>query len=311
MTGSSVPLRARHVSPFLLLTLTPFFWACNWVIGRGLATSIPPMAMTFYRWLFAILILAPFAWPHLKRDWPAMWKNRRSMLLLGVVGVGSHNALAYLGLNFTTAINGVILNSFVPVMIIALSWIFLRQRLSAVQLAGVTVSLSGVLALLSRGSLETLATLTLNRGDLFIILSMLLWSIYTICLRWKPQGLNMLSFLFVIACIGDAVMLPFYVVESALGFHASFTALNITALLSVALFSSVLAYIFWNRGVEQVGASVAGLFVHLMPVFGTTLAWIFLDEKLQPFHIAGIALILTGIYVTSRKAATPVPAAPE
>ena len=311
MTGSSVQLRARHVSPFLLLTLTPFFWACNWVIGRGLATSIPPMAMTFYRWLFAILILAPFAWPHLKRDWPVMWKSRRSMLLLGVVGVGSHNALAYLGLNFTTAINGVILNSFVPVMIIALSWIFLRQRLSAVQLAGVTVSLSGVLALLSRGSLETLATLTLNRGDLFIILSMLLWSIYTTCLRWKPQGLNMLSFLFVIACIGDAVMLPFYVIESALGFRASFTALNITALVSVALFSSVLAYIFWNRGVEQVGASVAGLFVHLMPVFGTILAWIFLDEKLQPFHIAGIALILTGIYVTSRKAAPPVPAAPE
>ena len=300
MTGSSVQLRARHVSPFLLLTLTPFFWACNWVIGRGLATSIPPMAMTFYRWLFAILILAPFAWPHLKRDWPVMWKNRRSMLLLGVAGVGSHNALAYLGLNFTTAINGVILNSFVPVMIIALSWVFLRQRLSAVQLAGVTVSLSGVLALLSRGSLETLATLTLNRGDLFIILSMLLWSIYTICLRWKPQGLNMLSFLFVIACI-----------ESSLGFRASFTALNITALVSVALFSSVLAYIFWNRGVEQVGASVAGLFVHLMPVFGTILAWIFLDEKLQPFHIAGIALILSGIYVTSRKAAPPVPAAPE
>lgn len=311
MTAGSAPLRGRHVSPFLLLTLTPFFWACNWIVGRGLATSIPPMAMTFYRWLFAILILAPFAWPHVRRDWPVMWKNRRSMLLLGVVGVGSHNALAYLGLNFTTAVNGVILNSFIPVMIITLSWIFLRQRLSAIQLAGVTVSLSGVLAILSRGSLETLRTLTLNRGDLFVIGSMLLWSIYTICLRWKPPGLNMLSFLLVIACVGDTVILPFYLVEMALGFRASFTALNVTALVSVALFSSVLAYIFWNRGVEQVGASVAGLFVHLMPVFGTILAWIFLDEKLQAFHIAGIALILTGIYVTSRKAAPPIPAAPE
>jgi len=311
MSESSAPVRAHHISPFLLLTSTPFFWACNWIIGRGLSASIPPMAMTFYRWLFAILILAPFAWPHLKRDWPVIWKNRRSMLLLGMVGVGSHNALAYLGLNFTTAINGVILNSFIPVMIIALSWIFLRQRLSPIQLAGVTISLSGVLAILSRGSLETLATLTLNRGDLFVILSMLLWSIYTICLRWKPPGLNMLSFLLVIACIGDTDILPFYLVETALGFRASFTALNIAALLGVALFSSVLAYIFWNRGVEQVGASVAGLFVHLMPVFGTILAWIFLDEKLQAFHIAGIALILTGIYVTSRKAAPPVPAAPE
>src|SRR6266567_2445672 len=310
MLESSAPVRARHVSPFLLLTLTPFFWACNWIIGRGLSTSVPPMAMTFYRWFFAILILAPFAWPHVKRDWPIVWRHRRIMLLLGVVGIGSHNALAYLGLNFTTATNGVILNSFIPIMIIALSWIFLRQRLAPVQLAGVAVSLSGVLAILSRGSLETLATLTLNRGDLLVILSMLLWSIYTICLRWKPPGLNMLSFLFVIACIGDSVMLPFYVVEAALGHRMSFSPVNIAAILSVALFSSVLAYIFWNRGVEQVGASVAGLFVHLMPVFGTILAWLVLDERLQAYHVAGIALILTGIYVTSRKATPPVPAAP-
>src|SRR5437899_2027871 len=111
MATSSAPARARHVSPYLLLTLTPFFWACNWIIGRGLSTSIPPMAMTFYRWLFAILILAPFDWPHLKRDCPVIWKNRRSMMLLGVVHVGSHNTLAYLVLHFTTAINGLILTS--------------------------------------------------------------------------------------------------------------------------------------------------------------------------------------------------------
>ncbi len=102
-------------SPYLLLTLTPLFWACNWILGRGLHNDIPPMAMTFYRWLFAVLILAPFAWPHLKREWPAVWRHRRVMLLLGLTGVGSHNALAYLGLNYTTATNGVILNSFIPI----------------------------------------------------------------------------------------------------------------------------------------------------------------------------------------------------
>jgi drug/metabolite transporter (DMT)-like permease len=304
----SAPRHAHTVSPYLLLTLTPFFWACNWIIGRGIATSIPPMAMTFYRWFFALLMLAPFAWPHVKREWPTVWRNRRIMLLLGVVGVGSHNALAYLGLNYTTAMNGVILNSFIPVMIIALSWIFLRQRLAPVQLMGVAVSLSGVLSILSQGSLETLATFQLNRGDLFVILSMLLWSIYTICLRWKPAGLHMLTFLFVIAVIGDTVILPFYLVESAMGATMTFTPTSIAALLYVALFSSVLAYIFWNRGVEQVGASVAGLFVHLMPVFGTILAWLFLGERLHAYHVVGIALILSGIYVTSRAAATPIAA---
>ena len=301
---SSPPQRggARPVSPYLLLTLTPFFWAVNWILGRGLSTTIPPMAMTFYRWLFAIAILAPFAWPHVRREWPIVWRHRRIMLLLGLIGVGSHNALAYLGLRYTTAMNGVILNSFIPVMIIALSWIFLRQRLAAVQLAGVAVSLCGVLAILSQGSLQVLANFALNRGDLLVIMSMLLWSIYTICLRWKPPGLHMLTFLFVIACIGDAGILPFYLLEMALGAHLTFTWLTFAVFFCVALFSSVLAYIFWNRGVEQVGASVAGLFVHLMPVFGTLLAWLFLDEQLRPYHVVGIVLILTGIFVTSRGA---------
>ena len=219
MSAPSASARTRTVSPYLLLTLTPFFWACNWVLGRGMSSSIPPMAMTFYRWLFAILILAPFAAPHLKREWPIVWRHRRVLLLLGIVGVGSHNALAYLGLNYTTAMNGVILNSFIPVMIISLSWIFLRQRLARVQLAGVGVSLAGVLAILSQGSLATLASFQLNRGDLFVIVSMLLWSIYTICLRWRPAGLHMLTFLFVIACIGDLGILPFYLAEMALGNH--------------------------------------------------------------------------------------------
>jgi drug/metabolite transporter (DMT)-like permease len=303
----SMPRRARTVSPYLLLTLTPLFWACNWIIGRGLATSIPPMAMTFYRWFFALLMLAPFAWPHVKREWPIVWRNRRIMLLLGVVGVGSHNALAYLGLNYTTAMNGVILNSFIPVLIIALSWIFLRQRLASVQLSGVAVSLSGVFSILSQGSLETLATLQFNRGDMLVILSMLLWSIYTICLRWRPAGLHMLTFLFVIAVVGDTVILPLYLTESAMGATMTFTPTSLAALLCVALFSSVLAYIFWNRGVEQVGASVAGLFVHLMPVFGTILAWLFLGERLHAYHVVGIALILSGIYVTSRGAKPVAP----
>ena len=304
-------IRARSPSPYLLLTLAPLFWACNWIVGRGLHEQIPPLAMTFYRWAFAIAFMLPFALPHARRQWPLIRANYRVLLLLGLLGVGSHNALAYIGLNYTTATNGVMLNSFIPVMIIALSWVFLRRRLSNVQLAGVLVSLAGVLTILSQGSLERLAAFRLNIGDILVMLSMLLWSLYTICLHWRPSGLHMLAFLLVIACVGDAAVLPFYVVEMALGRSAQWTWEAVLALASVGLFSSFLAYIFWNRGVEEVGASVAGLFVHLMPVFGTALAWLFLAERLHLFHVAGIALILGGIYVTSRAATPPVPAAPE
>ena len=303
--------RAQSASPYLLLTLAPLFWACNWIVGRGLHEEIPPLAMTFYRWTFALAFMLPFALPHVRRQWPLIRANYRVLVLLGVLGIGSHNALAYIGLNYTTATSGVILNSFIPVMIIALSWVFLRQRLSNIQLAGVLVSLAGVLTILSQGSLERLAAFRLNIGDILVILSMLLWSLYTICLRWRPSGLHMLAFLFVIACVGDAAVLPFYVAELAFGRSAQWTWEAVLALASIGLFSSFLAYIFWNRGVEEVGASVAGLFVHLMPVFGTVLAWLFLAERLQLFHLAGIALILSGIYVTSRVATPPLPAAPE
>ena len=211
--------RAAHAgaSPFVLLTLAPLFWACNWIVGRGLSGDIPPFAMTFYRWLFALAILAPFALPRMRRDWPLLRANWKAMLLLGAIGIGSHNALAYLGLNYTTATNGVILNSFIPVMIVAFSWIFLRERLAAPQLAGVAVSLIGVLTILSGGSLKTLTAFRLNGGDLLIILSMAMWSTYTICLRWRPPTLDMITFLFAIAFIGELVVLPFYVGEAMFG----------------------------------------------------------------------------------------------
>ena len=241
-----------------------------------------------------------------------MRRHWRVLVFLGTIGVGTHNALAYLGLNYTTATNGVILNSFIPVMIVALSRVFLRERLTRLQLAGVGISLAGVLTILSGGSLAALAAFRLNQGDLLVILSMAMWSIYTICLRWRPPGLHLLTFLFVLVTVGDLAVLPLFLGELAWGRHMAVTATNIGALVSVALFSSVLAYIFWNRGVELVGASVAGLFVHLMPVFGVVLAWAFLDERLGAFHVAGIALILAGIFVTSRYAprrgTVPVPA---
>jgi drug/metabolite transporter (DMT)-like permease len=299
--GRQIRIVATHTaSPYLLLTLTPLFWACNWILARGLHADIPPMAMTFFRWLFAILILAPFAWPHVRRDWPILRRHWKAMLALGAIGVGTHNGLSYLGLNYTTATNGVILNSFIPVMIITLSWVFLRERMAPVQVAGVVVSLAGVLTILSEGSIDTLAGFRMNIGDLFIILSMAMWAVYTIGLRWRPAGLNVLSFLFVIAVIGDACVAPLWLAEIALGRTVNWSWTNLAALVAVALFSSVLAYIFWNRGVEAVGANVAGLFVHLMPVFGIVLAWVFLDEQLLPFHVAGIVLILAGIWVTSR-----------
>jgi drug/metabolite transporter (DMT)-like permease len=298
-------LKSIAVSPYLLLALAALFWASNWIIGRGLATAIPPVAMGFFRWLIAALILAPFAWPHLRHEWSIVRANRKVLLGLGMIGVGIHSSLSYLGLNYTTATNSVILNSFCPVMIIVLSWQFLDDRLSARQLVGVVVSFVGVLTILSQASFGRLLAFRLNVGDLLVIAAMAMWSLYTIGLRWRPAGLHLLTFLFVIACVGTTFVLPLYLAELAFGRHMAVTPTNVAALVSIALFPSVLAHIFWARGVQQVGANVAGLFVHLVPVFGVALSLVFLGEELALYHAAGAALILTGIAITSRSARRP------
>jgi drug/metabolite transporter (DMT)-like permease len=300
--------RTSDASAYLLLALAPLFWSVNWIIGRAIHGDVPPMAMTFLRWAFAIVMLAPFALPRVARDWALVRAHWKTMLMLGAIGIALHNALAYLGLNYTSATNGVILNSFIPVMIIAMAWLLFRERLTVLQLCGVATSLAGVAVILSQGSLAALAALSLNAGDLLVIVSMAMWSLYTVLLRRRPPGLDMLSFLFVLAVVGDLVMLPLWLAEMALGRFVAWSPQTLAALASVALFSSVLAYVFWNRGVEQLGAQVAGLFVHLMPVFGVVLAWLFLDERLRGYHVAGIVLILAGIAITSRRGRSVAPA---
>ena len=289
-------------SPYLLLTATSLFWSMNWVIGRAVVGKIPPVALAYWRWMFALLFMLPFAIPQVRRCLPQIWQHRWVLILLGLVGTGFHNLFSYLGLNYTTATNGVMLNSAIPVMIIVLGAMFFRQRVSGGQLAGVFVSLVGVLAILSKGHPETLSTFRFNVGDLIVLGSMLLWALYTLMLKWRPDSIPPIAFLFVCSVAGLIGMTPAYAWELSTGAAIAWSPAVVAALFYVGLFPSFIAYIFWNKGVEQVGPSVAGLFVHLMPVFGSLLAWIFLDERLQWFHFVGISLILTGIWFTTRKA---------
>ena len=258
------------------------------------------MAMTFFRWCFAIVILAPFAWRHVVSDWPRIRANWRILLFLGAIGVGTHNGLAYLGLAYTTATNGVILNSFIPVMIVLISWIFLRERLTPLQISGVAVSLAGVFTILSDGSLATLARVPTQRrrsaghpvdGDVVRVHDRAALSSRRPERDVVPAGAGRDR-----RPVRPAVLAG----RACDGHRPQWSWEFFAAMVAVALFSSVLAYLFWNRGVAEVGANVAGLFVHLMPVFGVVLAWLFLDERMAPFHVAGIALILSGIWITSR-----------
>jgi len=289
-----------HASPYLLLSLTSFFWSLNWVIGRAIVGHVTPLTLTFIRWLVAVGVMMPFAWPEIRAHWPVVRRNWKVIAWLGFWGTGLHNAFAYVGLQYTTATNGVILNSAIPVLIILLGWLVYRETITRLQMLGVMVSLAGILAIITRGDPGALLQLRLNKGDLIVLVGMVFWAAYTVFLRMKPAELPGLAMLACCGCVGVMLLFPLMAFEMLfLGGHVEFNPATVAAMLYVGIFPSFVGYVFWNRAVAQVGSTVAGIFVHLMPAFGALLAWLFLDERLQLFHVAGIALILAGIALTT------------
>lgn len=292
-------LRARLQHPYLLLTLTTLFWSGNMVLGRAIRGDVPPMALAFWRWAIALLLVLPLALPHLKAQWPLLRKGWKPVLALGVLGVGSYNTFAYVALQYTGATNAVLLNSFIPIATIALSWLFLKKHLHAVEGIGVVLSFVGVATIVLRGDPGTLGSLSLNVGDLWMLGAVLVWAIYTIGLQWRPAGVHPMLMLAAFTTVGVLALAPFYAWELASGRHINLHPASFAGLLYVGIFPSFLGYIFYNRAVAEVGASKASLFIHLMPVFGTLLSALFLNEIPQVYHYAGIALIFAGIYLTT------------
>lgn len=297
------------MSPYLLLTLTSLFWSLNWVIGRALVGHVSPFALAFIRWIVAVAVMLPFAWPEIRSHWPSIRRNWRTIVWLGFWGTGLHNVFAYLGLQYTTATNGVILNSSIPIMIIVLGWLVYRDTITRAQALGVALSLAGVLAILTRGDPGVLAGLSLNKGDLIVLVGMVFWAAYTIFLRLKPEDLPGLAMLACCGCVGVVILFPLFIIEMAhYDGKVELSPATVAAMFYLGVFPSFVGYVFWNRAVAEVGSNVAGIFVHLMPAFGSLLAWIFLDERIQLFHLAGIALILAGIALTTRgRKAVPEP----
>jgi len=290
-----------HTSPYLLLSLTSLFWSLNWVIGRAIVGHVTPLTLTFIRWVVAVGVMMPFAWPGIRAHWPLIRRNWKVILWLGFWGTGLHNAFAYVGLQYTTATNGVILNSAIPILIILLGWLVYRETITRLQTLGVAISLAGILAIISRGDPAVLASLQMNKGDLIVLFGMVFWAAYTVFLRLKPEGLPGLTLLACCGCVGVGLLTPLMLLEMVfLGGHVEFSPATVAAMFYVGIFPSFVGYVFWNRGVQEVGPNIAGIFVHLMPAFGAVLAWLFLDERIYPFHVVGIALILAGIYLTTR-----------
>lgn len=293
---------ASRGAAFLLLALATLFWAGNWVLGRALREVFEPNALNFWRWLIAALALAPFALPRLRGRWGAIRRSAGLLLLLSFLGAALFQSLVYTGLKTTTAVNAVLLNSSLPAFILLCSWAIEGERATRRQVAGMLVSLAGILVILSRGDPASLARLEFHPGDAIILLAMPVWGVYSVLLKRRPPELDGVAFLFVISVAGVALLLPAFAVEALYAPPRWPGIEGIAAAFYVGLAASVGAFICWNRGVAVVGANAAGFTVHLLPAFGTLLAILFLGESFRPFHALGIATILAGVLVATRAA---------
>jgi drug/metabolite transporter (DMT)-like permease len=291
---------SRRWSPiWLLAALPPLFWAGNFVLARALHMEITPIALSFWRWAIALLILLPFVHSGLWRQRRLLWRHWPVLTLFAVLGVTNYNTFAYLGLQHTTATNGVLLSSVTPVVIVALSFLLFGVRLRGVQLFGILLSLAGVVLIATEGRPVMLARLELNHGDLWILAASLDWALYSVFLRWRPAELEAKTFLAAIVAIGLLPLAVLYAWDLAAGHRFALNACNLAAIGYVALFPSVLAYVFWNRAVAEMGPNRTGQYLHLMPAFGAALAILLLGERLQAFHLVGAVMIAAGIVLAT------------
>ena len=285
--------------PYLLLVLTTLFWSGNFVLSRGMHADIPPLALSFWRWALALAIMLAFSSRIFLSQRAIVYRERRFIIIQGLLGVTGFNSLIYLAVQTTTAVNAVLINSCVPILIALCSLVLFKEPLNRRQWAGILVSLSGVALIIVAGDLRSLVGLEFNRGDLLVLCAGIAWALYSVNLKRFPADLHPFSYLVGIMIAGVLGILPFYLVELRMGFGLSVNGPTLITIVYVAIFPSVLAFIFWNRAVRDIGANRAGIFIHLMPVFSSIMAILFLGESIELFHLQGIGLVFAGIFLAT------------
>jgi len=292
-------LNKRHAFvPILLLALPPLFWAGNFIVGRSVRLEIPPLQLSFYRWIIASVILLPYSIKVVRTDWSLYIKHKSLIVLASATGISAFNTLIYWGLQTTTANNALILNSFIPLLISIIGVIFAGLTLRMKQWTGLLISFVGVFTIISRGDLTALTSLSINHGDSIVFIAMICWAIYTFSLKSMPKEINRLGLMSVQMLIGLLFLFPFYLKEMLQGNLAIWNQHSILSLSYVGIIPSVVAYLLYAQCVERLGPTKAGISIHLIPVFGVLLSALFLGEPFHVFQAVGMLLIFIGMVLS-------------
>lgn len=280
--------------------LATIFWSGNFIVARDVREAIDPISLSFYRWVVAVAFLLPFAIKASIKKYLLIKKHFIYLSIVSVLGVSIFNTFLYIAAHSSPAINLSIISITFPIIIIILSRIFLKEQISINKLIGVFTVFTGVLLLISKGKLEILINLSFTAGDIWVAFAALSFAIYSIILKYKPQEFKVIDFQLITFTLGTIYLIPFFLYEYDIRVLQDFNTTHMFSILYIGIFASLFAFILWNKAVELVGATKAGLIYYTLPIFTGTLAFIFLDEQITYIHLVSIIFIFIGIYITNK-----------
>ena len=287
---------------YFILILTTIFWSGNFIVGKAASMfQIPPFSLNFYRWFFAGLILLPFTYKEIINNKKYILDNLGFFIILGITSITIFNSIVYYSLYYTQVISGILMISTIPVWIIFISSILRIEKTNIFQIFGVVLSLIGVVFIISKANIDLLKNLEFNKGDLTMVVAMFSWAVYSALLKKKKYEISQITLLQIVIICGLAFLIPIYFIEMNMGHVIKLGKPFYLTLTYVVIFPGLASFFFWIKGIALIGANRAGVFLHLMPIFGAIMAMIIFDEKFMFYHFLGAIFIIAGITLSNKK----------
>jgi drug/metabolite transporter (DMT)-like permease len=293
---------SKNTKAYIMLILATLFWAGNFTIGKFAYTeNVPPYSLAFFRWILVWIILLPFTYKEISIINTEVKNNLSLFFILGFTSVGVFSAFTYNALNYTQVINASLFNTAIPVSIILVCFLLKIEKTNIFQISGLVVSVLGILAIITRLDLNILLTLNFNKGDIYMVIAIISWGIYSALLKKKTFDISLLSLVHVVCTFGLIILFPAFLFELAQERTTEINNNLIYILLYIAIFPSIGSYYCWAGAVSIIGANRAGIFLSLIPLFSTIFAMIFFNEKFLFFHFIGSVLIILGLFLSNKK----------
>jgi len=287
---------------YLLLVLATLFWSGNFIVGKfATLFQIPPLTLNVFRWITVWFILIPFTYKEILNNLPSIKKNWFVISFMGIITISTFNSVVYFALNYTQVINAVLVLAAIPAATIFFSSLMRIEKTNIFQLIGLFLSIIGIGSIISMGNIEKIISLSFNKGDLWMLVCVFTWALYSTLLKKKNFKLSQFSLIQLMVSVGILFLIPQFFYEKSIGLDVNFNKAFFIILFYVVVFPAIVAYYCWQKGIEIIGPNRASMFIQLMPLFSAVMAIIIFKEKFELYHFAGASFIISGIYLSNKK----------